>query len=315
MKINVYPFEASQKRIKKLTETFQVPENVNLDVALDTVHGLNELTRSVALLHPHKLSIATLGALPAPLDGLVKGFKSEGYKVQEIPVNLLSSNWEGENALQELKKDTVFILASAQEPFTGIKYPWEKLRDFAKEKKIFLITYFAPAALGTQVPIPQSDFEGVVLDPLWGQELAPTLLLKGSRLKGDPLLWGQPEVSEVGSMALQKTFQTPVEQSKEKALEFEKTLSQKYDFVTAPCMELDRVYDRGILTVKDHHADELKHQLGQKNIQVESLASCSWNHPLGFSWLVKGGFQELDIQSTIVVPLSEMTKEGFEIGS
>jgi cysteine sulfinate desulfinase/cysteine desulfurase-like protein len=313
MKINLSRFEETQTARRGLFERLKLPREVRLDLAFDAVHALNELTRSLADLHPHKRSIAILGAQPSPLAEIAIQFASQGFNVQAIPV---SFTMHDEHALQTawaaLKKDTLFVLSSVVEPLTGALYPIEWLRTEAFKKNIFTLLYQSQDSLSHGLLTPQNAFEGICADPLWGETSGLTLLLKGERCLGDKLLWGEPRFEIKAIETLEKALLKPLETSKENkktVLDFESKVREEFGSTANFLGDgVDRLYDRAVLFFDGVGGDSLVHDLEKNKIQAFTGAACAWNSPNLNSWLPQLGINQAWVQSSLILPLKELEK-------
>ncbi len=319
MKINLYPFEKLEQYKHSLRDKLNIPENIQIEIALDLVHGLNELTRSVAQLHPHKRSIAVLGPQPSPINEIIKGFSSEGFSVQELPVSFMNPDEKSlSEAWEKLKKDTLFVLGSAVEPLTGCIYPFDWIRREAPKKNIFSLIYYSPDALKKKLIVPQSPWEGFVADPLWDEPHTLSLVLKGERCQGDRLLWGAAHYSEAGVKLLgDKLMSGRGEESsetedKKQIQEFEKNLNLEFkNTVGILPLSCARIFDRAVLFIKGVNGDALIHILKEQGYEAATGAACTWNSPHINNWLPATGINVEMVQTSLIIPLKTLRKTDF----
>ncbi|MDZ4677574.1 MAG: hypothetical protein SGI74_08695 [Oligoflexia bacterium] len=319
MKINLYPFEKLEQHKFNLREKLHIPENVQIEVALDLVHGLNELTRSVAQLHPHKISIAILGPQPQPIKDIIKGFSTEGFVIQELPVSFMNPDEKPlAEAWEKLKKDTLFVLGSAVEPLTGCIYPFEWIRREAPKKNIFSLMYYSPDALKKKFILPSTPWEGIVADPLWDEEHTLSLVLKGERCQGEGLLWGVVHFSEEGIKLLGDTLMSgrgeESSQTEDKTLvqRFEKDLSKSLNNTVVLLPDAcARIFDRAVLFINGVNGDALLHKLKELGFETMTGAACSWNSPYLNNWLPPTGISIEMVQTSLIVPLKTLHNAAF----
>lgn len=319
MKINIPVFEHFLSQKELIRKKLEIPAEVQVDLALDRVHGVNDLARSLADLNPHKKSIAILGAQPSPVREVAIGLGKTGFVVQEIPVSFshfqlqsLSEAWE------KLKKDTLFVLGAAVEPFTGALYPFDWIRTEASKKNIFSLIYQSPDSLKKGLIVPRTPWEGVIADPFWGEEDTLALVLKGERCHGESLLWGDPHFSDQSVENLAETLSQgrgnkEIEPEDQPAIRsFEKKVRESLSGVVKTLPDdCARLYDRAVLFVDGVNGDALCHALAQKKWEAFTSAACSWDDPHLNAWLPKLGFSPETAQSCLLVPLSVAKKEGF----
>jgi cysteine sulfinate desulfinase/cysteine desulfurase-like protein len=313
MKINLSRFEETQVARKGLFERLKLPKDVRLDLAFDAVHALNELTRSLADLHPHKRSVAILGAQPSPIAEIAVQFASQGFNVQHIPVSFTHYDEAGlQTAWAALKKDTLFVLTSVVEPLTGALYPVEWLRSEAIKKNIFTLLYQSPDSLGRGLITPQNAFEGICADPLWGQTSALTLLIKGERCGGEKLLWGEPRFEIEAIKSLEKSLLNSLDskgEDKEIVLAFENKLKAKLGAsVHFLGEDTERLYDRAVVFTEGASGDSLIYELSKSKIEAFTGAACAWDNPNLNSWLPQLGISQDWVQTSLILPLAEVKK-------
>ncbi len=314
MRINISKFERLEDQKTKLKAALKVSGDVQVEIAYDGVHALNELTRSIAQLHPHKRSIAVLGAQPPPVFGLLKGFVSEGFSVQEIPFSFMGFD---EKALieswEKLKKDTLFVLGSVIEPLTGGIYPFDWIRREAPKKNIFSLMYMSSDALKLGPIVPASPWESVIIDPLWDQSQTLALILKGERSQGERLIWGEARFSNESVEKLESRLCEPLEsQDRSTVLDFEKKVMEYFkSTVRSLDRQCPRVFDRAVLFISGVNGESLMHALNEKSFDVGSGASCAWDSPHFNRWLPKLGVSEEMVQTSILIPLKTLKKPGL----
>lgn len=236
MKIDLTLFEKNEDLKQKVRVALRIPESVTLELAADRLIAINDLARGIADLHPHKRSIATLGALPPPLREVARGFAKQGYTVQEIKVNLKSKNEEQKftEKIEALKKDTLFVLGSEIEPLTGLFFPWKSIQAELSKKNIFTVNYFNPASLRSGLRFPENGFEAFVIDPVMGGNC---FVLKGDRCRTEPLLWGESIFSESNLMETCEALHRNIRfghHDENYVIEFEKNSASQLNTIATP---------------------------------------------------------------------------------
>jgi hypothetical protein len=313
MKINLHSFEKGEGQIQKLRQKIKLPSTTQLQIALDPVHGLNELTRSLANLHPHKRSIAVLGAQPPPLAEVLKGFAGEGFAVQDLPISFMAPDEGALNAAWEkLKKDTLFVVGSLAEPLTGALYPWAWAKKPAEAKGIFTVTYVSKDAMGKALN-PQGPWESQVIDPLWGEAHRLNLVLKGDRCQGDSLLWGTPEFSDEAIESLLNNLESTGSENPKLVKSFEtqvaKSLGESARFLSP---DVSRLFDRSVIFIVGVNGEALSHALKEDGFETFTGAACAWDSPHLNNWLPQCGISAEMVQGSLIIPVQALGQKEFQ---
>lgn len=323
MKINLFKTDKLEQQQNFIKEKLQLPSEVALQLAYDSTHGLNELTRSLAQLHPHKKSLAVLGAQPPDLQRLISGFAADGFLIQELPVSFSNPDPLAlETAFGKLKKDTLFILGSFLEPLTGVYYPFDFVRLHAPQRNMFSVIYFSPDSLSLGMPVPQNSWEGFVLDPLWNEPHSLSLVLKGERCQGESLFWGKPQFTDAAVQSLAKRLEAISlsanqelpggDKNKSFVTAFEQRMAKELPVVTRVSDQTPRLFNRAVLFVEGVNGDSLSERLTRLGFFCQSGASCGWNDPHLNNWLPRMGFSEEKVQISIIIPLETLETTDFE---
>lgn len=306
MKINVTQFEAIEKIKESVRQALGIPGNLNIEFGLDGLHAVNELSRSIADMHPHKRSIAVLGAQPPPIQEVAKNFAKQGYSVQEISFEF-GDEAKMKSALvakiDTLKKDTLFVLTSDVEPITGLVYPTDLVQEILAQKSIYLLWYQSQASLQNGLKLPQNPLQAGIADAFYERQ-GLSLIVKGERVTGEKLLWGDLRLSEEAIQTLTAEIKRlKDEPSEKKEVEnFEKNLQQKLkDSVKLLPKECPRIFDRAVFFTKGVNGDAMAHMLVQAGLEASTSDSCYWQDPHLNQWLPKLGFTQEDSQSCTVL--------------
>ncbi len=320
MEIDLEPFERVEELKSLVREKLSLPANVALDLATDRLHALNDLTRGIADLNPHKRSIVTLGTLPPPLRDVAKGFAKLGYVVQEIKVNLryptTAENYAEQmnEQINALKKDTLFVLGCEIEPITGLFYPWKSVTELLLKKNIFLVNYFSPASLHAGLRLPTNGLEAFVIDPLIGGN---SFVLKGERVVTESLLWGENFFTESDLLTACAELHTDVisvHQNESAILAFEsevkvgiskdgKSAGADSSLIEILPRQCERLFDRAVFFVKGVNGDALVNELTNHLGVGSSTTSDSvfWHDPHLNTWLPSLGFNLDDARTCIAL--------------
>jgi hypothetical protein len=316
MEINLTGFEEVLAYEVELHDLLKLPPTTKVEIALDTVHALNDLTRSLADLHPHKRSIATLGALPEPLSRIATSFASQGYTIQEIPVSFLVYEESAlQSAWETLKKDTLFVLMSYAEPFTGAIYPVDFVRKEAAKKSIFSLIYQSPDALKRGIIIPETAFEGIVVDALWGTAAPLSLILKGDRCQGEKLLWGHSRYNQeaVKNLAKKVSGIVPGGEDRPKVIDFENQMKMHMGH-SIHCLgeKIPRIFDRSVFFVDGVDGEALTFELKKHKVESYTANACAWQNPHLNAWLPQLGIPVSWAQSSVILPVEQLNKSNLD---
>ena len=230
-----------------------------------------DLASAMALTFSHKMSVAVVEDSNAFFSRASVHFSRLGYNVQTFrrSSNLSLADW-----IENLKKDTLFVLAEQDDIFTGEVFDLEEAKGLLSEKKIFqlILSNHHHFCRG---PIEVGEFETRILQTGTGAAVA----VLGARTKIQPvhvlsLDWRDASVSE-----FQAAFSKSAEE-KEKILKFE---SMRPAGAEPYFEESDaRLFDRAVLYWSDVTGDALRGELLEKlgsaaEPNLEAPSSCRWD--------------------------------------
>lgn len=271
MKTEVRAFDVLEKQVDTFRKNLKIAEDVGIDFFKDGVSAINDTARAIAGLHPHKMAVAALGSQPVIISDVLKGFAGQGYQVQTLPFKFNSQSLELDNAFAALKKDTLFIISSAIEPLTGVLYPTDWMREQATKKNIFSIIYWNQ---GFQVP--SGAFEAFVYD-----YKSMALAVKGERVQGERLLWGETQFLDEDIECLIKEAQGAGAKTIESEIKnFETEMAKAIKDLELLPSHLQRIYDRSVLIIPGANGDAVVKMLNQEGYsQLTTSASCYTESP------------------------------------
>jgi hypothetical protein len=278
---------------------------LSFDLFLDPVHAINDISRGLAEMHPHKRSIAILGGVPEPLHSVARGFAKSGYSVQEIKVNMLApySEQNFSEQIAQLKKDTLFVLGSAIEPITGLIYPWNSVREELLKKSIFLVKYFNAESLLLGHPLPLSELEAFIFNTG-----TPTLAARGARCKIDPLLWGRSNFLRDQVLRACERFLKSGHYGHHEEnyiVDFEKEIQAQDSRVELLPFWQQRVSDRAVFFIKQVNGDAfvkfLLEVAPEFASEITTADSVFWNNPHSPQWMTSLGFSPHHARSSVIL--------------
>lgn len=316
-------FEALEKQRNQLRSVLKLSDSLRLELAFDSTHAINDLARGLANLFPHKRSLAKLGHLPSPLSEVIKGFATEGFAIQEIPVNLKSfDEGQAEAAFASLKKDTLFVLGSFQASPLDSLYPTKWLREKCREKQLFFLAQVSSEFLSHRSVLPETPFEAFVYNP----GLATTNIhfwIGGERCQGESLLWGKPHFENSAFLSLKSALPELFERAKVQAVQNKNAEKTIFDFESRvvgkipgakallPPNGVGRLWNRASLSFEGCDGSALVSMLEKKGYDVLTLSACFSESPHLPQWLVDSGFSASELQSSLLVNLETLSKSGF----
>ncbi|MBK9293045.1 MAG: hypothetical protein IPM57_01120 [Oligoflexia bacterium] len=321
MKINLSEFEKSEKLKLKAKTLLNIPDNVLIDFCVDSTLALNQASRGIAELFPHKRSIATLGALPQPLNKIVKEFTKQGFSVQKLGVDFKKNQEEQKKSLltelEGLKKDTLFVFASLVEPITALIYPLDLIREEILNKNIFIIYYQSPTSLLESFRIPQSPLECGIYDPLWGKNVTTSLMLKGERCQFEPLIWSESEITLENVELVCEKIKASVKKGyfeERILLDFEIKVKNAFSgSVEILPMSAKRINDRVVFFVKGVNGDALAKEMMAMGFECSTADADFWHEPKINSWLPELGFSINEVQTSFIMSVEDVQKpEAFD---
>ncbi|HEX4923916.1 MAG TPA: hypothetical protein VFV50_07515 [Bdellovibrionales bacterium] len=266
----------------------KVPEKHDFRIHPSLSFAINEVTRGLARLFPHRRSISMIQGCGPYFDPLMSYFSAEGYSLQTLPFSSLqSTDW-----IETLKKDTLFVLLSADDPLTGQLFETEAIQNLLEQKKIFSIVV-SHAVHAYRPQWPSAPYKVHVLSG--GSRFALSVL--GERaLKIEALLFGPADWAAGLGQELDSFFEVKTE-DRELVLRFE--ASGWGGSTPFFAREAKRVYDRAAIFWGDMDGEAMIHELaaalqipllvpGQES-QLETASLCRWKGLKTLNWLTEQG--------------------------
>ncbi|MFN8845587.1 MAG: hypothetical protein ACK5V3_18475 [Bdellovibrionales bacterium] len=225
----------------------------NLYVAVD------EVTTQIASFLAHKKAFTWIKGFSPIFDGTLSGFLRDGLQVQSVDWKVFEQVTSDPTAwVEALPKDTLFVLGFEEHAITGQKLDLQKIEEALNLKKIYFIRV-------SHFEIIKSDNE-IKPFTIW---IGPTginhraVVVAGSRFRAPERIvgshpWGRDEVIAVNYLAADQTL---VES-------FESQWNAEKWFQT----DVQRRFDRAVLSFKDISAEALRFDLTQK-IQMSGIES------------------------------------------
>jgi hypothetical protein len=250
--------------------------------------ALNEVTRGLARLFPHRRSIAYIQGCGPYFEPLMKFFSAEGFSQQALAFgDLKKLDW-----IETLKKDTLFVLLADDDPLTGQLFETAEIRQALEAKKIFSIVS-SHAVHVYRATWELSPYSVRVLSG--GGQFALSLLGERSQ-KIEPLLFG-PADWAVGLLEKVEPFFDFRKEDQAAILDFESAGpggGSAFFSSTTP-----RLFDRAAIYWKDMDGEALVHELaldlkvslvipGQES-RLETASLCRWKGIRTLQWLAEQG--------------------------
>jgi hypothetical protein len=250
--------------------------------------GINEVTRGLARLFPHRRSIAYIQGCGPYFDPLVTFFSAEGYSLQALPfTHLQQSDW-----IETLKKDTLLVLFSEDDPLTGQIFEIEKFQTALELKRIFTVSVSHSAHLYR----PRWN-----VAPYWARILSGgskyCLSLLGDRAsKLENLLFGPPDWIQIATNSFSDTLELREEaQNAVESFEALCPAGGKPFFTRGTA----RLFDRAAIYWEDMDGEAFIHGLAQVlkiplNVpgienRLETASLCRWKGLRSMQWLTEQG--------------------------
>lgn len=119
---------------KDLMSPYQIRSYINPNLAT------YDLLMSLAQLYAHKRSIAWVTGISPLLENSKPYFVRENYQIQNLKVtDLVGASDYGQGIVEDLNKDTLFLVFFKDHALTGEVYPHEEIEKWAITKKIIFI--------------------------------------------------------------------------------------------------------------------------------------------------------------------------------
>ena len=301
MKVDLPPSD-SLKELKdrvspRLAGKLTAPAEFRVNPSL--TFALNEVTRGLARLFPHRRSIGYVQGCGPYFEPLMKFFSAEGFALQALPfVDLKNLNW-----IETLKKDTLFVLLSDDDPLTGQLFDIAGIQKALELKKIFSIVT-SHAAHSYRAKWEMSPYFVRVLSG--GPQFALSLL--GERAaKIEPLLFGPADWAAALIEKVDAFFESKDEDQRAIS-EFENSPpGEAVPFFQAGTA---RLFDRAAIYWTDMDGEAMVHELamalkvpllipGQES-RLETASLCRWKGLKTLHWLSEQGI-DADVSRGLIL--------------
>ncbi len=270
--------------------------------------ALNETTRGLARLFPHRRSIAYIQGCGPYFEPLMRYFSAEGFSLQAMAFNELKKlDW-----IEQLKKDTLFVLLSDDDPLTGQLFETSEIRKALEAKKIFSIVS-SHAAHSYRSTWDLSPYCARVLS---GETQFSLSLLGERAAKIEPLLFG-PADWAVGLLDKVEPFFNSRSEDQNIVLDFEKTNPGSASaFFTS---ETARLFDRAAIYWKDMDGEALVHELALdlkiplvmpgRESRLETASLCRWKGIRTLGWLAEQGIDAETARGLVLISKELITPD------
>ena len=284
--------------------------NLSAKVRARAFYGISqavfEISQSTAHFMSHKKAMAVVKGQTPLFDSLLPYYYKETYKVQVASFQDLSNPAEW---VQQLEKDTCFVLIAEDHPVTAEIFPFaDELDKLLNEKRIFVF----------RVSHHKHFYENIELRPYtvrlcsFGPQAAVALL--GERFRS-------PALSAQGFNWDKETFLKSLVEAREgrslnrlEVEKFEKEI-QKSARPWFAATQDSRVYDRAVVIFSDVSGEALAQKTFQKMgvssqegwRQLETPNQCHWNAVRMFKtwWQPEPSTEDLRGMMVISLPLLE----------
>jgi hypothetical protein len=288
--------------------------NLSAKVRARAFYGISqavfEISQSTAHFMSHKKAMGVVKGQTPLFESLLPYYYKETYKVQVASFQDLLNPTEW---VQQLEKDTCFVLLSEDHPVTGETYPFvEELDKLLNEKRIFVF----------RVSHHRHFYEGIELKPYtvrlcsYGAQAAVALL--GERFRS-------PSLSTQGLNWDKEAFIKSLIEARDgraqNRLEVEKFEKQ----ITAPARAWfsanneNRIYDRAVAVFNDVNGEALAQKVFEKLgipvqegwRQMDTPNQCHWNAVRMFkTWWQPEPTTE-DLRGMMIISLSLLETKDF----
>lgn len=308
MKIDLHAPEDWERLNDRLRSHFQRPSDESVKVYRGLGLSLFEVTQGVTQFLAHKRSLGIVKGTTPYFSHLLPYYLKEAYQIQQVDAYDPQNNWE--TWTQNLKKDTVLVLASEDHPVTGEIFDLDKLDALLNEKKVFFIRIsHNPTHIHKKEIRPYS----IHVQSL-GEDL--TLVFGGNKYKVPSLFsstmpW--PEEESFSKVTAVKDW----EMNSQRVQEFEKSLDEFKFFKTS----VPRSFDRSCLVFPgvsgDRMVENIKPFLGLSSLTTteSSLWSthlCRWDSIKLFkSWWSQAPNQEV-LRDMIIIGTKLLSKKDLD---
>jgi hypothetical protein len=260
---------------------FPTEANVQLRAYRGAGHAAYEATESLMQVYAHKKNLAHVKGLTPVFDFLIAQFLKEAYQIQTVEHTGIKSP---EIWVEQLKKDTNFVLLAEDHPITGEVFETETLDKLLNEKKIYSIR--VSHARHFQVTEDVRPCSARILS--FGPDLAITVYgtkFKAGGLTAPQMGWDKAGVIQKIQRKRKRVFDQSLVQN------FENALSE-FKYFANP---VPRLYDRAVLSFPEVNGEALVQDIAQamslnKNLAEDLMSTtsqCSWEDPLSFkNWWI-----------------------------
>lgn len=310
MHIDIIPTEAWESLGDELKKSFSgalFPDGaaVQLRSYRGVGHAAFEVAHPLTQLYAHKRNIAAIKGLSPAFDFLIAQYLKEAYTVQITEHLQVGSKaaW-----VDQLKKETNFVLLAEDHPITGEIFETEELDQILNDKKIYSIR--VSHARHIQATDEIRPYSARILS--FGPDLA--VVVYGSKFKPAGLTapqmgWDKVSVVQKIQRKRKRMFDQNLVQS------FENSLSQ-WKFFTENTL---RLFDRSLLTFPDisgealiqEIADGLSLNKNSINDLISTTNQCAWDEPYTFGkWWIPTPVAEV-LRGTVVFSAEILARKEF----
>lgn len=280
MKLDLFPLETWETLNSTIKNQWSVASDVSVRVYSDLPAAVYEVAQGTAQFLSHKRSLAFIKGQTFAIQPLLPYFYKEAYQIQILSHQGLADmkTW-----VENLKKDTLFVLFCEDHPVTGEKYPWQEMDALLNEKRIFSVRISHNSHfVEEQEILPYS-----IRICSYSQKMAVAFC--GNKFKSPPLIapagyWGSDELKkEVLSLERKK------QDDKKLVTQFETNLPEGFHrFINHE----QRVYDRAVIYSKDVNGEAVQQYISTAlnlpmnapgaEALIETTSLCRWGGTKGF---------------------------------
>lgn len=285
MKLQVINPESWEKVNDELKSYLEIADDSFFKVYPSFYQGLYETCQGTSQFMSHKKSIAMVMGLSSFSTALLPAYYRDLYEVQLIDVAQLESVEAVDSWIENLKKDTVFVVLATEHAITGELFGFASLMEKKlSEKRIISISLTQDPKLITEA-IPSYALRVLGLDSGWAvvrcgsRYRAPSILSTSLEW---PLNLGKQLGEEITSL-----LANPVSSANVSA--FENSFQDRENLYPLLKSDSSRSSDRTILISKKVHAQALadlilkKLNMDDQTDMAFSLSGCRWGEDSLFS--------------------------------
>jgi hypothetical protein len=290
----------------------ELAAHLRLELVPDFSYGIQEILRGLIQLFPHRRSVAVLGVQPSGSEELMTGLVKEGVQLQRIPFLWKTFSAQSlQSSLETLKPDTLFVFTELFEPLTGLYYPWEEVRKFCAQKKIFLVSGVRRTFLENQGWVgPESPFEAFVyeMEDMGGM---PSFWLGGERVRCERWLNLAPNFTQA-SLATLESWLKSKPWGSSGASNPSADLESVGPWKNLSFSGIKHLVDRQIGWVPGFDGSALVSLLSPKGHEVSTANACHWGSPHINPCLLGLGLTAEEIQSSLIVSKKSLINPQFQ---